>query len=126
MASGEPSDQPERVEPQHVVRRADGHRADLEQSGSEAGEEALQCVPPAGQQGVEMSPLWHPGARCRMVGQAVALDDRNSPEVPAQRLRSGESADARSEHDGMVVTGFLGHRHGRHDAQMTGRGTSAG
>src|SRR5207245_1443263 len=58
--------------------------AALPHGAVEAGKETLQLVPPARQERVHVTALWHAGAVGRRGGVAVAVDHRHAVEEAAE------------------------------------------
>ena len=94
---------PGRAEPQHLGRDGDLDGTGGDEVVGEAGQQPLDRLFPAGEQGVEVVALRHAGAVDGMVGDAVALDDRHPLEVARQRRGGEQAGHAGAEHDGVVV-----------------------
>ena len=103
MAGGEAIDPAGRAEPQQLRRDGDVDRAGGDQLVGEAGQQPLDRLLATGKNDVEMIALGDSGAVDGTAGDAVALDDRDPPEVSRQRLRREQAGHARSQHDGVVV-----------------------
>ena len=116
MLLREALDPAERIEPVELVGNADRNGAGSAQSIGEAGEQRLKRLQPARQQSVQVTALGHTCTRRRMPRQPVAFDDRDPPEVVAERLRSSEATHAGAEHDGVIVARRAKLHHGGHSA----------
>ncbi len=97
---------------EHVPWPLDRDRACGHPLRFEAGEELLEDLEPAGEQGVEVPGLWHPLTELRAVGKAVAVYDRHAVEAIGKHARGQQPGHAPADDDRLLAGAEIAGAHG--------------
>ena len=106
MVWSEAIDPPGRAEPEEVGGDRHVHGAGSDQFVGQPGQQPLHRLLAAREDDVQVVALGDSRAVRRMVREAVALDDRDSPEVTRESLGGEQAGHAGTHDDGVILSGL--------------------